>query len=234
MLPIYDLTPFTMLDFPKHTAAIIWFAGCNMRCRYCHNPQIVKGKSGRKGAKEIIDFLKKRQGLLDGVVLSGGEATLYEGIIEFAKTIKKMGFAIKLDTNGSRPKIIKKMLDDKLLDFIALDYKAPPSLAKIVTGVNLHSPFEKTLEMLCKQNNIPFEVRTTIHTKLMDEEKILEITNDLKQKGYKGTYHIQNYINNGSPTLGNLPKQEKEVNISKLLIAETSNFQIAGRNFSNF
>lgn len=218
-----------MLDFPERTAAIIWFAGCNMRCGYCHNPQIVKGKSGKKTAEDIITFLKTRQGLLDGIVLSGGEATLYKGIIKFAKTIKDMNFAIKLDTNGTRPKTIQQMLDKKLLDFIALDYKSPPSKSKTVTGVNLHTYFDQTLKKLCSQNNVPFEVRTTVHTQLMNELDILEIANDLKEKGYKGTYYVQNYINNDNPTLGNLPNQGNILNISK--IKEQSPIPISIRNF---
>lgn len=230
-LPIYDLTPFTMLDFPDRTAAIVWFAGCNMRCAYCHNPQIVKGKSGRKSAEDIMRFLEKRRGLLDGVVLSGGEATLYKDIIIFARSVKEMGYAIKLDTNGTRPKIIRQMLEEKLLDFIALDYKAPPSKTKTVTGVNLHAPFEETLEMLCGQTQVPFEVRTTVHTSLMNEDHILEIANDLGTKGYKGTYHVQNYINNGGPTLGNLPDQENPLDFQRIKDKTPSSLRLSARNF---
>ncbi len=230
-LPIYDLTPFTMLDFPDRTAAIIWFAGCNMRCGYCHNPQIVKGKSGCKSAEDVMAFLKKRQGLLDGVVLSGGEATLYKGIIDFAREIKELGYAIKLDSNGSRPEIIRQMLDEKLLDFIALDYKAPPLKSKSVTGVDLHAPFEESLKMLCGQKDVFFEVRTTVHTLQMDEEDVLEIVRDLEKKGYQGIFHVQNYINNGNPTLKNLPDQERELDITKIQAYLPSSFQISPRNF---
>lgn len=88
-LPIYSVTPFTMLDFPERTACIIWFSGCNMRCSYCHNPQIVKGK-GRGDVEQVLDFLKKRQGLLDGVVLSGGEASAYPGLPDFIRQVKHL------------------------------------------------------------------------------------------------------------------------------------------------
>ena len=108
-LPIYDVTPFTLLDFPGQTACIIWFSGCNMRCGYCHNPQIVKGV-GDKSVEDVLAFLEKRRDLLNGVVLSGGEATLYKDIIPFVTKIKCMGYAVKLDTNGTRPDIIQEML----------------------------------------------------------------------------------------------------------------------------
>ena len=104
--PVYGLTPFTMLDYPDRTACIIWFAGCNMRCAYCHNPEIVLGGKGTMQLGEIFMFLEKRKGLLSGVVLSGGEASVYPQIEEVAAKIKQMGFDIKLDTNGTRPEII--------------------------------------------------------------------------------------------------------------------------------
>lgn len=90
---IYNISPFTLLDFPDKTACILWFAGCNMRCAYCYNPDIVLGK-GKKTIKEALNFIKTRKGLLDGVVLSGGECTLYKELPEIAREIKKMGFLV--------------------------------------------------------------------------------------------------------------------------------------------
>lgn len=123
VLPIYSVTPFTMLDFPDRIACIIWFSGCNMRCPYCHNPQIVKGK-GKGSVEEVLAFLEKRKGLLDGVVLSGGEASYNPGLPDFIQRVKDMGYAIKLDTNGLRPEIIETFLAQNMLDYVALDYKA--------------------------------------------------------------------------------------------------------------
>ncbi len=113
-LPIYSVTPFTMLDFPGRTACIVWFSGCNMRCGYCHNPQIVKGK-GRGDIKQVMDFLRKRAGLLDGVVLSGGEASVYPGLPDFIREVRDLGYAVKLDTNGLRPDIIRDFLEQDAL-----------------------------------------------------------------------------------------------------------------------
>jgi pyruvate formate lyase activating enzyme len=228
VLPIYELTPFTMLDFPDRTACIIWFSGCNMRCSYCHNPQIVKGK-GKRGMDDVLDFLKSRQGLLDGVVLSGGEASVYKQLPSFARIIKSMGFAVKLDTNGIRPDIVQNLLEEDLLDYVALDYKAPAHKFKKVTGVEKYKAFEDTLNLLCTQKRVAFEVRTTVHTVLLDEEDVSLIIEDLNQRGYRGHYYVQNFINNGAPTLGAILPQSRTLNIHEL--AAPKGYTIGFRNF---
>ena len=226
-LPIYGLTPFTMLDYPDHTACIIWFAGCNMRCAYCHNPDIVQGGKGTMPMNEIWEFLKKRQGLLDGVVLSGGEATLYPQIAETAAQIKQMGFDVKLDTNGTRPEIIQGLVEQNLIDYIALDYKAPPDQFKLVTGNNHYKKFSRTLDYLCKTKAVPFEVRTTVHTSLLNEKNIQYILNDLEKRGYDGNCYIQNYRH--TETLKNLNEQQKVLDNSTL--GDNWSFKLDYRNF---
>lgn len=228
-LPVYDLTPFTMLDFPRRTACIVWFSGCNMRCPYCHNPAIVKGGAGRKSANEILDFLARRRNLLDGVVLSGGEASLYKDIIPFARLVRDMGFDIKLDTNGTRPEIVRQMLAENLVDYIALDYKAPPEKTKRVTGIEKFNAFSETLDLLCGQNDAGFEIRTTVHTHLLDEGDITQIIHDLDARGYEGTYYIQNFIRNDNPVLGDLPDQKRLLETGRL--EGTAKVKIAFRNF---
>jgi pyruvate formate lyase activating enzyme len=228
MLPIYSVTPFTLLDFPGQTACIIWFSGCNMRCGYCHNPAIVKSK-GKGTAEQVLAFLLKRKGLLDGVVLSGGEATLYKDIVGFAAQIKRLGYAIKLDTNGTRPEIVHELLKDNLLDYVALDYKAPASGYKKVTATHLFKHFDETLSRLCCQDKVPFEVRTTVHRGLLDEKAVIDIMEDLSRRGYRGVYYVQNYINNDNPVLGDLPPQKQVLDISKLPPAK--GFSLEFRNF---
>ncbi|HEX5710906.1 MAG TPA: radical SAM protein, partial [Sulfuricurvum sp.] len=105
MKALYDITPFTLLDFPDTPAAIFWFAGCNLRCVYCYNPDIVFGVARIK-EEEALSFLRRRQGLLEGVVLSGGECTTYPHLLVFCRCIKSLGYTIKLDTNGMRPDVI--------------------------------------------------------------------------------------------------------------------------------
>lgn len=200
-----------------------------MRCSYCHNPQIVKGK-GRGDVGQVLDFLKKRQGLLDGVVLSGGEASAYPGLPDFIRQVKTLGYAVKLDTNGLRPDIIEEFLIQGFLDYIALDYKAPPHKFKKVTGVDKYGEFTKTLDLLCAQETVPFEVRTTVHTDLMDEEDISDIIRDLENRGYQGRHAIQNFTHSDDrPTLGFMRKQERVLNTEILYVP--TNFTLEFRNF---
>lgn len=229
VLPIYSVTPFTMLDFPGHTACIVWFSGCNMRCPYCHNPQIVKGK-GRGDVEQVMDFLKRRQGLLDGVVLSGGEASAYPGLPAFIRKVKDMGYAVKLDTNGLRPDIIRSHLDAGFLDYVALDYKAPPEKFKRVTGTDKYDLFSQTLDLLCTQKKVEFEVRTTVHTALMDEEDVSNIIRDLEQRGYAGTHAVQNFTHSDErPTLGFMKAQDRLLDIHRLHVPQS--FEVVFRNF---
>lgn len=229
VLPIYSVTPFTMLDFPRHTACIVWFSGCNMRCPYCHNPQIVKSK-GRGDVGQVMDFLKRRQGLLDGVVLSGGEASAYPGLPAFIRRVKDMGYAVKLDTNGLRPDIIRSHLDAGFLDYVALDYKAPPEKFKRVTGTDKYDLFSQTLDLLCTQKKVEFEVRTTVHTALMDEEDVSNIILDLEQRGYAGMLAVQNFTHSDErPTLGFMKAQDRLLDIHKLHVPQS--FEVIFRNF---
>lgn len=200
-----------------------------MRCGYCHNPQIVKGK-GRGTAEEVLTFLKKRQGLLDGVVLSGGEASVYPGLPAFVSEVRSLGYAVKLDTNGLRPEVIRNFLDDRFLDYIALDYKAPPEKFKKVTGVAKFADFSLTLSLLCGQDAVPFEIRTTVHTALMDEDDVSAIINDLDSRNYHGTYYIQNFrADNNRPTLGMLSPQKRQLDYKSLPASKS--FRIEYRNF---
>jgi len=229
LLPVYDVTPFTLLDFPGKTACIVWFSGCNMRCGYCHNPQIVRGK-GRHSLEGIFDFLKRRTGLLDGIVLSGGEATLYTELAGFAAEVRRMGFAVKLDTNGSRPKIIETLLADGSLDYIALDYKAPLHDTRRVTGIGCSDEIDKTLQILMQQEKAGFEIRTTVHTGILQEADVAEIIRDLEKRDYRGKYFIQNFTaDNDRPTLGRLPPQSRLLDLQQL--PRTDQFEILVRNF---
>ncbi len=211
--PLYDITPFSTLDYPDHLAAIFWFGGCNMRCDYCYNRDIVFGK-GHISTKEALEFLKQRKGLLDAVVLSGGEATLYDGIISFAQQIKTLGFKIKLDTNGAIPKVIKKLLEKSLIDFISLDYKAPEEKFTNITHHKEFKAFNETLQLLI-DSDLPFEIRTTVHADLLGENDINSIIEDLHVKGYKGTYYIQNFLYDEN-TIGKLKPPKKHFDRSKI------------------
>ena len=211
--PIYDITPFSTLDYPEHLSAIIWFAGCNMRCSYCYNVDIVFSK-GKKTLEEVLEFLKKRIGMLEGVVLSGGEATQFKELREFCFKIKTLGFKIKLDTNGTNPKILNELLNKKLLDYVALDYKSPKSKFYEITKNKNFDDFEKSLKLLVN-SKIGFEVRTTLHNDLLSEDDINEIIDELREIGYKGVYYIQSFIKDVD-TIGGLKSSDKSFDKSRL------------------
>ena len=231
-LPVYALTPFTMLDFPNRTACIVWCAGCNLRCGYCHNPQIVKSK-GEVPISDVLAFLNKRAGLLEGVVFSGGEATGHPDLPAVMQEAKQLGYAVKLDTNGMKPDVVEDLINRGLLDYIALDYKAPQAKFLDITGVrgaDKFKTFSKTLDMLCAQDIIQFEVRTTVHTAQMDEHDVISIMNDLSARHYHGTYYVQNFCNdNDRPTFGHLPAQTRILNLQEL--PSPADFTVAYRNF---
>lgn len=214
MLGIYSFQKFSSLDFPGRLSAIVWFSGCNMRCKYCYNKDVVFGRK-RIEEEEFLEFLKKRVGLLDGVSFTGGCPTLYPNLISFATKIKDMGFDIKLDTNGINYDVIKEMIEKNLVDYIALDFKAPRKKFYEITKNRHYNKFEKTLDFLINAD-VEFEVRTTVHTDLLDENDINEIVNILENKRYKGVYYLQNYFETDKETIGNIGPQKRKLDISKI------------------
>ena len=194
-----------------------------MRCVYCYNPDIVLGK-GKIDFNEVIHFLQKRKNLLDGVVFSGGECTLHKNLEFYLTEIKQMGFAVKIDTNGSSPRIIEKLLHKNLIDYVALDFKSADYKFEQITQSLLFNSFEKTLRILNKAD-IPFEVRTTIHTVLLLEGDIQKMIDYLEKENYKGTYFLQQFVND-SATLGKI-KNSNGIHFHQNL---TSNIKIELRN----
>jgi len=179
-----------------------------MRCDYCYNKDIVFAKEGSHTFMDVLEFLKTRVCLLEAVVLSGGEATMHD-LEEFCFAIKALGYKIKLDTNGTDFAQVKKLIELDLLDFVALDYKAPKEKFTQITHSNKYEEFSKTLDFLIEKN-IDFEARTTLHSDLLNSDDINSIIKDLKQRGYKNNYYIQIF-------------QETEINIANLK-APTSTF----------
>lgn len=183
-----------------------------MRCSYCYNPNIVEEK-GEISALEFLEFLKTRRNLLDGVVLSGGECTLYPHLKELCKEIKKLKFDIKIDTNGTNLELLKELVKLGLVDYIALDFKATKAKFENITKSNFYEKTLKTLEFLI-DINFNFEARTTIHSNLLNHEDINEIIKTLYQKGYKNTYFLQNFLD--VENLGNLKSPSQIFDIQRL------------------
>ena len=177
-----------------------------MRCLYCYNPEIVLGK-GTTTFSEAISFLKSRQGLLDAVVFSGGECLIHKNILDQIKTIKELGFLIKIDTNGSNPNVLKQLIKSNLIDYVALDFKGTKSNFQQITKSDLFPQFEKSFEILL-QSDVKFEIRTTYHSKLISDNKLNEMMRYLNSKNYTGNYFIQSFRNNVT-TLSDLPFSDR-------------------------
>lgn len=211
---VYDITKFTHVDYPEHLACIVWLSGCNMRCDYCYNKDIVFAKNGSYSPLDVLEFLKTRVNLLEAVVLSGGEATMHD-LVEFATAIKELGFKIKLDTNGTNFAQVKKLVELKLLDFIALDYKAPKEKFTHITHSNKYDEFSNTLDFLI-ESNIDFEARTTLHSDLLKTDDINTIIKDLTSRGYKNNYYIQKFQDT-KLNIGNLTTPKSNFDTSLLI-----------------
>jgi pyruvate formate lyase activating enzyme len=212
-LPITGLTPFTFQDYPGHTACILWFSGCNMACGYCHNPELVKGTLARLPAEKIQRFLVSRRDRLEGVVLSGGECTLSPALPRLARYLKDMGYKVKIDTNGTNPAMLERLLDESLVDFIALDFKAPQTKFEAITGMTKWADFLHSLRLLAATPTDK-EVRTTIHADLLDRADIEAMIGLLEDIGFRGTFILQNF--RMGPTLGNLQAPSTRLDLTDL------------------
>ncbi|MEA2019126.1 MAG: anaerobic ribonucleoside-triphosphate reductase activating protein [Campylobacterota bacterium] len=212
---VYDLTPFSHLDFQDHLSCIVWLSGCNMRCSYCYNKDIVFAKNGKMTFANVLKFLDTRKNLLDAVVLSGGEATNHN-LISFCKEVKNKGFKVKLDTNGINFKHIKELLDLNLIDYIALDYKAPKYKFEQITysSVDNFEKFKETLSYLININ-FNFEIRTTVHNDLLIDDDINSILDDLSKEKYKGKYFLQNFLDTQN-NIGNIKISSNKLNLENI------------------
>lgn len=183
----------TLLDYPGRVACTIFLGGCNFRCPFCQNSSLVLApeKEPAYEEEEILKFLKKRKGILDGVCVSGGEPAIASGLPEFLGRIKELGYEIKLDTNGSRPQVVKALAKEGLVDKVAVDIKACPDNYKTLTG--LDNPdvdaVKETVEFLMK-GKLDYEFRTTVVRELHTERDFREIGQWLK--GAKA-YYLQAY-----------------------------------------
>mgnify|MGYP001327242371 CR=1 FL=1 len=177
---IGGLQKTTLVDYPGKIAATIFTIGCNYRCSFCHNPEIVKGIAKVIPEETIFDFLKSRKDLVDGVCITGGEPTIQSNLVEFIKRIKHLGYAVKLDTNGHRPEVIKKLLSKNLLDYIAMDIKAP--WKKYDRIVVCPSDLEKVKEsvLIIREGQVPYEFRSTVLPALHSEKDILAMAKQIK------------------------------------------------------
>lgn len=212
-MKIGGLQKVSLIDYPGLICAIVFFQGCNFKCRYCHNPELVDPQLFKPGIreKEVLEFLQMRRGKIDAVTITGGEPTIQSDLESFIRQIKKMGFAVKLDTNGSSPHIIKNFLNNKLLDYIAMDIKAPLDKYKNVVNAQVDTKLIKESIGVILKAKIPYEFRTTIVESQLDEDDILKIA---KLISGANNYVLQKFV--PSKTLDNKYLKEKSLADEKL------------------
>lgn len=196
---ISGLQKLSLIDYPSKIACTLFLFGCNFRCGFCHNPELVLAPPNEKySEEEFLDFLEKRKGQLDGVCITGGEPLLSLEK-EFLKKIKALGYSIKIDTNGTNPEKLKEFIGEGLVDYVAMDLKAPPEDYNLVANTNVQiNQLEETIKLIVN-SDIDYEFRTTIVRRFHNEDKMKKMYEwILKLVGKKPKrYFLQGFANHG-------------------------------------
>jgi pyruvate formate lyase activating enzyme len=190
---IGGLQETSLIDYPDTICAIIWTMGCNFNCPFCYNPQLITEKTKLISEEEILSFLKKRKGKLEGVSITGGEPLLQKDLNNFLKKIKTLDYLIKIDTNGAYPKILEQLLKEHLIDYIAMDIKAPPKKYEQLTGTKINIKHIEESIQIIQQSNTDYEFRTTYVPSYLKKTDIIQIAQWLQ--GSK-KFYLQQYKNN--------------------------------------
>lgn len=187
------LEKFTLIDYPEKVACMVYTIGCTFRCPYCHNPELVDETCTiRIKEEEVLDFLKTRKGMIDGLVITGGEPTMHgERLLLFMQKVKALGFLIKLDSNGVHPDFLNKVINEKLVDYIAMDIKSPLSKypLTVMRPIDLDS-IKKSINII-KSSNLDYEFRTTIVKSMLSFDDLEQIGREIN--GAKN-YYLQKFI----------------------------------------
>ena len=231
---IGGLEKLSLIDYPDHLAAIIFTQGCNFRCHFCYNPMLVlpQKEAGKRNiedlssiqSKDLLLFLKERFGRLEGVVITGGEPTMQKDLPEFISKIKKIGYLVKLDTNGTNPEMLEKLIKAKLIDYIAMDIKGSAKNYEKVVGVKIDfKKIEKSVRIIMT-SNLPYEFRTTMVPGLVDGKSFKDMGKLIK--GAKKWY-LQRF--KSDTNLVNQNFQTKE----SFSLKEMEEFAKLGREFAD-
>ena len=217
-MKIYGLQKMTLLDFPGRVACTVFLGLCDFRCPYCHNFELVDGTAvPLMEEEEFFSFLSKRKGLLDGVAVTGGEPTIHADLPEFVRRIRSLGFPVKLDTNGYHPDMLRRLLEEKLIDYAAMDIKNSPEKYASTAGretLDL-SPVRESIALLMGSGT-DYEFRTTVVKEFHEQRDFEEIGKMIEGAG---KYFLQSFTDRDSVPFGGLSVPSKE---EMLLYAETA------------
>ncbi len=207
---IGGLQKLTLLDYPGKVACTLFTVGCNLRCPFCHNASLVTHPqdAGYITDDELFSFLKKRVGVLDGICVTGGEPTLQKDLPDFLESLKSFGYSVKLDTNGTNPKMLKALTDEHLIDYVAVDIKNSPEKYALTSGnVDFLEKVKETVSFLLS-GNIDYEFRTTVVNGFHEVEDFEAIGKWIEGAKH---YYLQSFVDSGDliakDTLG-LPKEK--------------------------
>mgnify|MGYP000537539388 FL=1 len=217
-MKISGLQKLTLLDYPGHLACTVFTAGCNFRCPFCQNASLVLPSKviSQYREEEILNFLSSRKHILEGLCISGGEPTMQPDLTDFIRTVKSMGYSVKLDTNGTHPKLLRELIEDQLIDMVAMDIKNSKESYPKTSGIeilNINS-IEESVDLL-KEGRIPYEFRTTIVRELHTKKDMDDIGKWLYGSS---PYYLQAFVDSGDLIGTNLTGYSKQELIELLEI----------------
>lgn len=230
-MKILGMEKLSLVDFDNHIAATVFTGGCNFRCPYCHNAPLVLDPAGQGALSEkyIFDYLKKRKGVLQGVAITGGEPTLMPDLKEFILKVRELGYEVKLDSNGTRPDVLASFIEEKIVDYIAMDIKnSKERYAETVDVENFDlSPVEESVKLL-KKGNVEYEFRTTLVKEFISADDIRGIADWLA--GAK-RYFLQHFKDSGNCIREDLHEVDEKTAEEWKAIAEKKIVRVALRGY---
>lgn len=223
---IRGLSKTSLVDYPGRISSVIFTAGCNMRCPFCHNPELALGGSSleKLDGDDILAFLDKRKGLIDGVTITGGEPALQDDLPGFIGRIKDKGFLIKLDTNGLMPEVVSRVTSARLIDYAAVDIKSSPEKYPLATGINADCARVRETIGILRTSGIDYEVRTTCVPGFVDTDDIMKAGEFF---GRFRSWYLQQFVNRNPMIDGTLNS------LSPYPVEYMKKMQAAGAMFSD-
>lgn len=211
---IAGLQKMTLLDFPGKVACTVFLQGCNFRCPFCHNSDLLEREGSQSiREEELLTFLKKRKGILDGVCITGGEPTLQPDLEDLIRKIKALGYPVKLDTNGSRPDVLKRLAGEGLLDYVAMDIKNSPDRYPQTAGITRLDHVEESIRFLMT-GRVDYEFRTTVVAELHSPEAVDSMGKWLSSLAPEYTiprFYLQPYVDRDSVLFDGLHAPSSEM-----------------------